>query len=126
MNPHFRQYSEAVAARLHLEHALSGAQQPRLDHPGHDRVARAVFLVVIPQRLGLVQPDLLALRLRVRLRLVAAEQLHNLRLVHAIGQAYASFLRQLAQLHDRHALNRSYGFHLFQLLPKGHMVFVTA
>ena len=32
------------------------AQQPRLEHLRHDRVARAVFLVVKPERLGLVQP----------------------------------------------------------------------
>ena len=33
------------------------------------------------------------------------KQLHNLRLIHAIGQAHLFLFGQLAQLHDRHAFN---------------------
>ena len=105
---------KAVAAGLHLQQAVAAAQQPRLEHLRHDRVARAVFLVVKPERLGLVQPDVRLLGGRLR-RLhpaakLAKQRLDHLRLVHPVGQAHLVGARQLAQLHHRHVLIYSCGF----------------
>ena len=45
---------KTVTAGLHFQQAVAAAQQPRLEHLRHNRVARAVFLVVKTERLGLV------------------------------------------------------------------------
>ena len=100
---------EAVAAGLHLQHALPAAEQAGLQHFGHDGVARAVFLVVIAERLGLVQPDVRFVdgrlfALHSLCGQAACKQLDDLRLVDPAGQAHLLLLRQLAQLHDRHAV----------------------
>ena len=102
---------KAVAAGLHFQQAVAAAQQPRLEHLRHDRVARAVFLVVKPERLGLVQPDVRLFGGRLR-RLHPASELakQHLRLVHPVGQAHLVGARQLAQLHHRHVLIHSCRF----------------
>ena len=48
---------EAVAARLYFQHALSGAKQPGLQHPRHNRIARPIFFIVVTERLGFIQAD---------------------------------------------------------------------
>ena len=105
---------KAVAAGLHFQQAVAAAQQPRLEHLRHNRVARAVFLVVKSERLGLVQPDVRLFGGRLR-RLhpaseLAKQRLDHLRLVHPVGQAHLVGARQLTQLHHRHVLINSCGF----------------
>ena len=103
---------KAVSAGLHFQQAATAPQQPSLEHLRHHRVARAVFLVIKPERLGLVQPDFRFLGgfFLLPAAKLAKQRLHHLRLVHAVRQAHLVCARQFAQLHHRHVLIGSCGF----------------